>query len=124
MKRTLFIASLAAMSDFLSHALPEIEQRIATGRRDLHGLWEQGIIGIGAPLSLAAVGLEAEFALIVDGEHVRPEEVRTTAQCASTSVTPGTSPPCASPGAGRVSASCCASTPPPTGPPSGSTTPR
>jgi molybdopterin-guanine dinucleotide biosynthesis protein A len=31
--------------------LPEIEQRIAAGRRDLHGLWEQGIIGIGAPLS-------------------------------------------------------------------------
>jgi molybdopterin-guanine dinucleotide biosynthesis protein A len=31
--------------------LPEIEQRVAAGRRDLHGLWEQGIIGIGAPLS-------------------------------------------------------------------------
>ena len=29
----------------------------------------------GAPLKLAAVGLEAEFALIVDGEPVRPEDV-------------------------------------------------
>jgi molybdopterin-guanine dinucleotide biosynthesis protein A len=31
--------------------LPEIERRIAAGRRDLHGLWEQGIIGLGTPLS-------------------------------------------------------------------------
>ena len=31
--------------------LPEIERRIAAGRRDLHGLWEQGIIGVGAPLT-------------------------------------------------------------------------
>jgi len=31
--------------------LPDIEQRIAAGRRDLHGLWEQGIIGVGAPLT-------------------------------------------------------------------------
>lgn len=29
----------------------------------------------GAPLSLAAVGLEAEFALIVDGHQVRPEDL-------------------------------------------------
>ena len=29
----------------------------------------------GAPLSLAAVGLEAEFALIVDGDPVKPEEL-------------------------------------------------
>jgi len=29
----------------------------------------------GAPLSLAAVGLEAEFALIVDGRQVRPEDL-------------------------------------------------
>ena len=29
----------------------------------------------GAPLSLAAVGLEAEFSLLVDGEHQRPEDV-------------------------------------------------
>ena len=29
----------------------------------------------GAPLSLAAVGLEAEFALIVDGEPVKPEDL-------------------------------------------------
>ena len=31
--------------------LPEIERRIAAGRLDLHGLWEQGIIGLGTPLS-------------------------------------------------------------------------
>ena len=29
----------------------------------------------GAPLSLAAVGLEAEFALIVDGRPVKPEDI-------------------------------------------------
>lgn len=31
--------------------LPEIEQRIAEGRRDLHGLWEQGIIAAGEALT-------------------------------------------------------------------------
>lgn len=31
--------------------LPEIERRIAEGRRDLHGLWEQGIIAVGEPLT-------------------------------------------------------------------------
>ena len=31
--------------------LPEIERRIAAGRRDLQGLLEQGIIGVGTPLT-------------------------------------------------------------------------
>ena len=41
--------------------LPEIEARIASGRRDLHGLWEQGMIGASAARALKNVNTPADL---------------------------------------------------------------